>query len=58
LALKPQGAVLVLPVGRCGSDDVRAAMIRPNPAKGRPLHHADNEGVFSALEELDGRVER
>jgi uncharacterized protein len=35
------------------ADGVRAAMIRPNPAKGRPLHHPDNEGVFSALEELD-----
>ena len=35
------------------ADGSRAVMIRPNPAKGRPLHHRDNDAVFSALEELD-----
>ena len=33
--------------------DVRAAMIRPNPAKGRPLHHPDNDRLFAALVDLD-----
>ena len=35
------------------ADGARAVMIRPNPVKGRPLHDRANEGVFSALEELD-----
>ena len=35
------------------ADGARAVMIRPNPVKGRPLHHPDNEPVFATLESLD-----
>lgn len=36
-----------------GHEGARAVMVRPNPVHGRPLHHPDNERVFSILEDLD-----
>ena len=32
---------------------LRAVMIRPNPVKGRSLHHPDNDRIFAALVDLD-----
>ena len=34
-------------------DGLRAVMVRPNPVRGRPLHHRDHDRVFSVLEDLD-----
>ena len=34
-------------------DGARAVMIRPNPIRGRPIHHPDNDRVWSAIEDLD-----
>jgi predicted TIM-barrel fold metal-dependent hydrolase len=33
-------------------DSVCAVMLRPNPLRGRPLHHPDNDPVFARIESL------
>jgi predicted TIM-barrel fold metal-dependent hydrolase len=33
-------------------DGVRAVMLRPNPVRGRPIHHRDNDAVFERIAAL------
>ena len=40
-------------VRRAVSDGAQGVMVRPNPVRGRPLHHPDHERFFALLEDLD-----